>query len=112
MRIWYGCHVVYNLMINMLSMDVVRHIWWAIMGFRMVMCHMVVNMVFHWRGTIVRFRFMVRLWMMNFVVWMMVMVNGMMFSMVLNMRLVMVNRLEDNFFDMVFRVNNPGPKMF
>ena len=115
MRIWYGRHMVDNLMINMFGMDMVGHFWWAIMRFWVVMCHMVFNMVFHWRWTIVRFRFMMRmvgLWMMNFMEWVMIMVNGMMFSMVFNMRLMMVNRLEDNLFDMVFGVNNPGSEMF
>ena len=50
--------------------------------------------------------------MMNFMVWVMIMVNGMMFCMVFNMRLMMVNRLEDNLFDMVFGVNNSGSEMF
>ena len=114
-RIWYGRNMVDNLMINMLSMDMVRNFWWAIMRFRMVMCHMVFNMVFHWRWTIVRLRFMMRmvgLWMMNFMVWVMIMVNGMMFCMVFNMRLMMMNRLEDNLLDMVFGVNNSGSEMF
>ena len=115
MRIWYGRHVVDNLVINMLSMDMVRHFWWAIVRFGMVMCHMVFNMMFYWRWAIVRLRFMmrmVRLWMMNFMVWIMIMVNGMMFRVVFYMRLMMVYRLKDNLFHMVFRVNNPGSKMF
>ena len=114
MRIfWYRGYMMDKLVVDMLCMDMVRNIWWAIMRFRMVMSHM----VFHWRrGTIVRLRFMVRmvgLRMMNFLMWVMVMMNGMMFGMVFNMRrLVMVNRLKDNFFNMVFWVNNPGPKVF